>query len=80
MLVWNAARHDGTTISPERYSRFFVQLLERGQRDFFGGAEKPGHFCILVNARGVGRKNLDFPMMKVRFQRAGFVTCELQVD
>jgi len=57
-----------------------VQLLERGQRDFFGGAEKPGHFCILVNARGVGRKNLDFPMMKVRFQRAGFVTCELQVD
>jgi hypothetical protein len=49
----------------KRYTRYFVYLLETGQRDFFGGAEKDGHFCVLLNAKGVGRRNLDFAMMKV---------------
>jgi hypothetical protein len=65
VLVWNAARHNGEEISPERYTRYFVYLLENGQRDFFGGPENPGMFCVLVNAKGAGRKNLDFPMMKI---------------
>jgi len=62
--VWNAARHDGSEVSKERYGRFFVHLLERGQRDFFGGDERPGQFAVLVNAKGFGRRNIDFGMMR----------------
>ena len=59
VIVWNVARHDGSEVSPERYTKFFIYLLEVGARDFFGGAEKPGTFVIILNAAGIGPKNLD---------------------
>jgi hypothetical protein len=68
ILVWNAARHDASgkgSVNAERYARYFVYLLETGARDFFGGSEKPGLFCIMFNARGVGRRNVDLAMMRL---------------
>jgi hypothetical protein len=66
ILVWNAARHNASGVIPaERYTRYFVYLLETGARDFFGGSEKPGLFSIMLNAKGVGRRNIDFAMMKL---------------
>jgi len=62
--VWNAARHD-SSLGAERYARFFVYLLESGQRRFFGGPERPGHFCVVLNAAGAGLRHLDFPMMRL---------------
>jgi hypothetical protein len=65
VLVWNAARHDGSQVSPERYGQFFVHLLDVGAAEHFGGVERAGAFTLVVNARGVGWKNLDFATMKL---------------
>ena len=52
-------------MSSERYARYFVHLLESGCEEFFGGPERAGTFTLVVNAKGVGWKNLDFATMKL---------------
>jgi len=42
-----------------------VHLLDVGAVEYFGGIEKGGTFTLVVNARGVGWKNLDFATMKL---------------
>jgi len=52
-------------VSPERYAKYFVHLLDIGAAEYFGGIERAGTFTLVVNARGVGWKNLDFTTMKL---------------
>ena len=54
-----------TEPTPERYLRFFVYLLETGQRMYFGGPERPGTFCLVVKCKGMGRRNVNLAMARL---------------
>ncbi|CAM9864022.1 unnamed protein product, partial [Discosporangium mesarthrocarpum] len=59
-LVVRPCEHYPGVIEPSRTIRYFCQLMERAFEDFAPASK----FCLILDCRGVGRKNMDLKLMK----------------